>query len=202
MNEFITITFIITLAVISPGPDFAIVMRNALAYSRVNGVYTALGIGCSTLFHSAYCILGLAIIISKSLMLFNVIKYIGAAYLIYIGICSIIAKRSTQIDIRPKADKQISKLQAFRQGLLCNALNPKAIFFFLALFTMVMKPGTPLHVQMAYAIEIALLHFSWFACLSVLITHHKIKAKINKIQHHVVKVMGVFLVSLGVRIAV
>jgi threonine/homoserine/homoserine lactone efflux protein len=146
MNEFITITLVIMLAAISPGPDFVMLTRNALCFSRMNGIYTACGIACGTFFHAVYCILGLTIIISKSLLLFNIIKYIGASYLIYIGISSLLSKRTTTIDNNQKAVVMIPKLTSFRQGFLCNALNPKCIFFFLALFTMVMKPGTPVHI--------------------------------------------------------
>src|SRR5690242_773964 len=91
--EFLAITLLIVLAAISPGPDFALVVKNSLAYKRTAGIYTALGVSCSLGIHATYSILGLAIIISKSLLLFSLIKYLGAAYLIYIGAQSLLAKR-------------------------------------------------------------------------------------------------------------
>src|SRR3990167_10850400 len=95
MLEFFTTTLVILFAVISPGPDFAIVTRNALRHSQNTGIMTALGIATGTLIHVSYCILGLAIIISKSLLIFNIIKYIGASYLIYLGVKGLFEKRSS-----------------------------------------------------------------------------------------------------------
>ena len=85
MQEFLSISLLIMLAAVSPGPDFAVVTKNSLLYSRKAGLFTALGVSVSLLIHAVYCILGLAIIISQSLLAFSVIKYLGAAYLIYIG---------------------------------------------------------------------------------------------------------------------
>lgn len=93
MQEFFSISFLIILAAISPGPDFAMVIKNSLLYSRRAGIYTALGVSVSLLIHAVYCILGLALVISRSLLAFSIIKYLGAAYLIYIGIKGFLAKR-------------------------------------------------------------------------------------------------------------
>lgn len=96
MQEFLSISLLILLASISPGPDFAIVTKNSLLYSRKKGLFTALGVSVSLLVHTIYCILGLAIIISHSLLAFSVVKYLGAAYLICIGFKSLLAKREVQ----------------------------------------------------------------------------------------------------------
>jgi RhtB (resistance to homoserine/threonine) family protein len=201
MSAFLTITIIIMLAAISPGPDFAVVTKNALSYSRKAGIYTALGVALSLIFHASYCMLGLAIIVSKSLLLFSFIKYLGAAYLIYIGIKALLDKSKMQIANYQHTHKTMANFKALQQGFLCNALNPKAIFFLLALFTMVIKPNTPVWLQGIYAIDVALIHFIWFSILSIIITHHRIKKGLSKIQHYIVKVMGAFLIGFGCRIA-
>lgn len=201
MEQFFAITLLVVLAAISPGPDFAMVVKNSLAHSRKAGIFTSLGISCSMLFHASYCIMGLAIIISKSLLLFNIIKYIGAGYLIYIGIQSLFSKAVSTQKMPPHSSKKFARLAAFRQGFLCNVLNPKAIMFFLALFTIVVKPNTPLIIQGGYAVEIALIHFIWFAGLSMFLTHHKMTKVFNKIQTILTRVMGGVLVMFGLRIA-
>ena len=111
MLEFMTISLIITLAVMSPGPDFAIVSRNALRYSQKTGLFTAMGIACGSLFHASYCILGFAIVISKSILLFNIIKYIGASYLIYIGIKGLLEKKTSSNIEAQKSNAEISAFQ-------------------------------------------------------------------------------------------
>ena len=202
MSEFFAITLLIMLAAISPGPDFAIVTKNALLYSRKAGTFTAAGVASSLLIHATYCILGLAIIISQSLLAFSIIKYLGAAYLIYIGIKSLMAKReSTGPESLQIKHQHLSNWQAFRQGLLCNLLNPKAIMFLLAFFTLVVKPGVAPLTEIGYGIEIALIHLIWFSFLAYLLTHHYIKANLGKAQFYIVKVMGVVLIAFGARIA-
>lgn len=85
MTELIAVITITVLAVISPGPDFAMVTRNSLMLSRRAGVQTALGIGMGVLVHVAYTLVGVGLLIQQSLWLFNAIKLAGAGYLVYLG---------------------------------------------------------------------------------------------------------------------
>lgn len=202
MTEFFTITLIILLAAISPGPDFALVVKNSIQHTRKDGIFTALGVSCSLLIHSFYCILGLAIIISQSLLLFSIIKYLGAAYLIYIGIKSLLAKSKEVESITIRTHHHgMGASKAFIQGLLCNLLNPKAIMFILAFFTMIMKPSISWAAQSFYCLEIALIHLLWFSWLAIMITHHRVKENLSKIEYYVVKIMGFVLIGFGARIA-
>lgn len=155
MIEFLTITIFMILAAISPGPDFALVSKNSLCYSRKAGCYTSLGISFGILFHASYCVLGLGFIIAKSVWLFAIIKYMGATYLIYLGVKAMLAKRETTLEIGSHLAKCMTNTQAFRQGFLCNALNPKAILFFLALFTMIATPSTSIWLQIFYGLEVS-----------------------------------------------
>jgi len=201
MQEFLSISVLIMLAAISPGPDFAVVTKNSLMYSRRVGIYTALGVSVSLLIHAVYCILGLAIIISQSLLAFSVIKYLGAAYLIYIGVKGLLAKREAlRLDV-DHSKSTLTSLQAFYQGLLCNLLNPKAIMFLLAFFTLIVKPGHSLFFEMGYGFEIALIHMIWFSCLAYMMTHKAVKTNLSRVQFYIVKAMGALLVAFGVRIA-
>ncbi len=202
MSEFLAISLLIILAAISPGPDFAMVVKNSLLYSRRAGTFTALGVATSLLIHGTYCILGLAIIISESLLAFSIIKYVGAAYLIYIGIKSLLAKReATQFNSLHHQQKGLNDWSAFRQGLLCNLLNPKAIMFLLAFFTLVVKPGSSIVSELGYGLEIAVIHAIWFSFLAYLLTHQYVKTNLSKVQFYIVKVMGAVLVAFGIRIA-
>ena len=201
MTDFVSITFIIMLAAISPGPDFAMVVKNALSHDRKSGIVTALGVSCSLLIHSTYCLLGLAIIISKSLLLFSIIKYIGAAYLIYIGTKSLLSKRKPTEVTDNLNKRQSNLLNSFMQGLLCNLLNPKAIMFILAFFTLFVKPTSSWLMQAGLCMEIAVIHFIWFSFLSLIITHQRIKNKLNQFQYYISKTMGIVLIGFGTRIA-
>lgn len=206
MSEFLGITLLIILATISPGPDFAMVTKNALTYSRKAGVLTALGVAASLCIHVTYCVLGLALLISESLWLFNLIKYVGAAYLIYIGIRCLFAKRelnpSSLVDDNNQVHtaKLFKNWEMFKQGLLCNLLNPKAIMFLIAFFTLVVKPGKALWIEWGYAVEIVLVSLVWFSTWSSLLTHPWVREKLGSAQFYIVKIMGVLLVLFGIRI--
>src|SRR5438874_2029674 len=92
LSQFLTVAVIHLLAVMSPGPDFAMVTRNSLLYSRKSGIYTSLGMSLGIMVHVTYCLLGIALIVSRSIVIFSIIKYVGAAYLMYIGYKSLRAK--------------------------------------------------------------------------------------------------------------
>lgn len=203
MLEFLAITTVIVLAVISPGPDFALVSRNALQYSQKVGMMTALGIAVGTLFHGTYCVLGYAVLLAKSPIAFQILKYIGAAYLIYLGTKSLLEKKPTFSSAIHSSQTlpPLTPLDAFWQGLLCNILNPKTVLFFLALFTMMIGPSMPLLKQMGYALEIAVLAWIWFSFLSIILSHPKVKAVLGKFQYYVTKLLGGFLVVFGIKIA-
>lgn len=200
LPSFLTVASLQFLAMVSPGPDFALVTKNALLYPRRESVYTALGIALGLSIHISYCIFGLAIVISHSLFLFNLLKYLGASYLIYIGIKSwyaVIPVFKNNIDPAIHLST-LSVFQAIQQGFLCNLLNPKAALFFLGLFTLVIKPQTPLWQQGIFGIWMVAVTFIWFSCVACFITQPKVRDKLQRIQPIVVKTLAVLLVIMGV----
>lgn len=86
MTELLVVITITVLAVLSPGPDFAMVTRNSLVLSRRHGVFTALGIGLGVMLHIGYTLFGVGLLVKESLLLFSVLKIAGALYLVYLGI--------------------------------------------------------------------------------------------------------------------
>lgn len=198
----LSVALIHFLAVASPGPDFIMVMRNSIVYSKRTGIYTAIGLGIGILLHVTYSLVGIALIISQSVLLFNIIKFLGAGYLIYIGIKSLRAKANSHISVDATHEKKdLTKLQAIRVGFLTNATNPKATLFFLSLFTLVIQPTTPLDIKMIMGIEMALATFGWFALLAIIISHRIIRNRIVRIQHYFERVMGGILIAFGIVLA-
>lgn len=205
LAQLLTVAIVHLLAVMSPGPDFAMVTRNSLIYSRKVAIYTSLGIALGISVHVAYSLFGIGFIISKSILLFSIIKYIGAAYLIYIGYKSLRAKPTVEVAQDqtqvPMAAKTITAKSAIWSGFLTNALNPKATLFFLALFTQVIDPLTPKSIQLVYGFEMMFITFIWFSIISVIFSNSLIKSKIGRVQHHVERVTGVVLIALGIKVA-
>ena len=196
-----TVTALHLLAVMSPGPDFIMCVRNALTYSRKTGIWTSLGFALGIAVHIFYSLAGLAIIISQSILFFNFIKYLGAGYLIYIGTKSLL-NRSLKIDIKTYNHKEdISSYVAVKIGFLTNVLNPKVTIFFLSLFTLVISPQTPIYISGAMGAIMILNTFLWFSLVSIFLTQRKVRSVFEKFQNAFNKVFGGLLVALGIKIA-
>lgn len=123
------------LAALSPGPDFVVVMKNSLGLGRKYGVVTAVGVASALIVHITYTILGFSIILEKSAVIFNLIKLAGAIYLLWLGYKGIRSKSYSENsnEVRVEKKLQTSIGQGFREGFLCNLLNPKAPLFFLGI---------------------------------------------------------------------
>jgi RhtB (resistance to homoserine/threonine) family protein len=197
----LTVAVIHLLAVISPGPDFMMITRNSLIYSRRTGLYSSIGLGLGILVHVTYSLIGLGYIISKSILLFSLIKYLGAAYLIYIGYKSLTSKARFSEQNGSTQKKDISKLEAIKIGFLTNVLNPKATLFFLSLFTIIVTPQTPFAIKLFMGIEMSAVTIIWFAFVAYLFSHQFVTRRIHKIQHLAEKFIGIVLIGLGVKVA-
>jgi threonine/homoserine/homoserine lactone efflux protein len=176
MSELLILASITLLAAISPGPDMIVVLKNAMRSSKL-GYMTALGVGLAILIHVAYCIAGVGLIISQSIILFSVIKTLGAIYLLYIAYQLFRAKRESIGDI--KTTNNTSLLSAFREGFVTNALNPKATLFFLSVFTQTISLETPIITQVLYGFMMASIVGIWFIVLTTIINFSLVKKHIT-----------------------
>jgi RhtB (resistance to homoserine/threonine) family protein len=200
LPEIIAVASLQLLTIVSPGPDFAMITRVSLSYSKRTGVYTALGISLGILLHAAYSLAGIGLVISKSIVAFSILKYLGAAYLIYVGYKSL---RSHAADTQTGTDlpNDLTSMQAIRTGFLSNALNPKVTLLFLALFTQVINESTPLYVKAYYGVQMAALTFAWYAIVSMIMTNARVKAKLSTVQRYLEKATGLVLIALGIKVA-
>ncbi|HQX26458.1 MAG TPA: LysE family transporter [Alphaproteobacteria bacterium] len=201
-SEWLMIVVLMIVAAASPGPDFVLAIRNALTYSRQTGIFTAIGLALGVCVHTAYCILGIAALISKSIVLFNVIKYLGAAYLVYIGIRALLSKGFTDAqDNISRARTDIHWSKALGMGFLTNILNPKATMFFLALFTQVIEPGTPVSVQIVFALTCAVIVGAWFSFVALVLSSAPVRQKFLGVSQWIDRVCGGAMIGLGLRLA-
>lgn len=199
--QFLSLAIINLVALASPGPDFLITFRNSIFYSRRIGIYTALGIALGLTVHIAYILCGLRAVIVKYVWLLTTIKILGSGYLIYIGWKSFKTK-NLAIDLNPKLPHATcTARKAIRTGFLTNALNPKAIIFFLGVFTLVISPDTPMPVLMMYGVEMILLTFLWFTIVALFLSQKKIVSSIQKLGKWVSRITGGLLISLGIKLA-
>jgi len=195
MNELIAVATITVLAVISPGPDFAMVTRNSYAFGSRIGLFSALGIACGVQVHVFYTMFGIAVLIVESPTLFMAMKIIGASYLIFLGYKSLTNK--TKLTFGEATNIAPSPAAAFRMGFLTNALNPKTMLFVIATYTQVVQPDSALGQNFAYGIFMSAAHWVWFSIVALFFAAPAMRKRILKRQGIVDKGIGIALIALG-----
>ncbi|MFI8415122.1 LysE family translocator [Serratia sp. NPDC078593] len=192
---------IATLGMLSPGPDFFLVIKNAARYQRLAAMMTALGVICGVATHMSYCVAGLAVVITTTPWLFNLLKYAGAIYLIWVGIQALLSRGGSKMNVSTLSPQQTSLKSAFVQGYLCNLLNPKATLFFLAVFTQVLQIDSGINEKLWYAGIILGLSMMWWPALVLLIQSGPMRRGLEKTQKIVDKLLGGMLIALGIKVA-
>ncbi len=188
------------IGMISPGPDFLLVTKNAFLYPKRQALATAFGIVTGGLFHATYCILGLALIITQSIVLYTTIKYAGACYLIYLGLKGLKSKQSATPHQNFSSMKNITVSRAYIEGVLCNALNPKLAVFLLSLFTQFVSMnasiGDKALVCGVFVAESAL----YWPLFVLFLQSDNVRKVFTNFQAALTRVFGGLLVYVGIRV--
>ncbi|ELQ6134557.1 LysE family transporter [Cronobacter dublinensis] len=199
-----TTLFVATIAalgMLSPGPDFFLVIKNAARYPRSAAMMTAAGVIAGVITHMTYCVAGIAVVITTTPWLFGALKYVGAAYLVWLGVNALLARGTTSLALDGVAQESTSLKKAFLQGYLCNLLNPKATLFFLAMFTQVLNVNSGMMEKLWYAGIIVTLTLVWWPLLVWLIQSAPVRRGLTKAQKVIDKLLGGMLLALGIKVA-
>lgn len=204
--EFVTIAAVHFLAVISPGPDFAIVVKNSIRYGRSVAYATSIGIGVGILLHVAYSLLGISLLIKTTPWLYATFSYVAGVYLLYLAWGALWAKPpepkqtdGTSTD-EATGENDMGLTRAFWTGFLTNGLNPKATLFFMSVFTAVISIETPLVIQVGYGIYLAIATGLWFCTLSFLLGTSRVLTFVGDKGYILDRMMGVMLVLLALNL--
>jgi threonine/homoserine/homoserine lactone efflux protein len=187
MGDLLMFAFLNFLGVMSPGPDFAIVLRFGLTGSRKAALLATLGITCALLIHVFYCMSGIAFFLQNTPTVLRAIRLIGALYLGYLGLSMIFEK-----SLGKTVDQKVSH-QAFWAGFLTNLFNPKATILLLSLFTQFAHSYTTWPMKLSFALCIPLLSISWFSFLSCSLTHPTFLPQLQRHQRRFTFLMGIIL---------
>lgn len=196
---FAILTVVHLLAAASPGPDFAYVTRQSLVHGRRAGLLASLGIALGLSIHIVYSAAGLAAVIAHSAHWMTVIKILGGAYLLFLGIQGLRSRASGDMptSVQPMS---ASPLRQVAGGFLCNALNPKAPIYFLALFTVVLSPDLPWPTLVLYGAWIMVLQWLWFSLLAMLFAHRLVRDRLLAVRHWIDRAFGIAMIALGLRV--
>jgi len=216
------------LLTILPGADMALVTRNVLAYGRRRTILTIVGISCGCVIHATASALGISAVLATSATAYNVMKTLGAAYLIWMGIQSIRSTRARVIpseghvipseceesavlagrpaplkaDTRSLATLGMTRSRAFSQGFLTNILNPKVAIFYLTFLPQFIAPGRNVLRQslLLASIHIA-MGFVWLTGYAWFVDRLGSVLTRPRVKARLERVTGGLLIALGARLA-
>jgi len=203
LDQFLVMAVAHLLAVVSPGPDFFLIVRQSFLYGRKKTILTSLGIASGILIHTSYCSLGLSFILAHE-FIYNALKILCAIYLFYLGFKSLLSKTDKDIfdseNIKNnKFNNSITSFSAYKQGLITNVFNAKAGLFFISLYSFI-DSQTPNYLLFFYGLWMTFVTGIWFVVLTFLLTS-KTMNKITYDYHaYINKFMGILLIYIAIKI--
>jgi RhtB (resistance to homoserine/threonine) family protein len=203
LGEFLALATIHFLAVVAPGPDFAITIRQSVRFGRWVGICTALGIGAGISVHVLYTLLGVGALMHTTPWLLTAAKVLGGAYILYLGVSLLRSQPKSVLEGEKDAVEPLGKqtlLKAFISGFLTNATNPKATLFFLAIFTTLISVTTPLGVQALYGVWMCFVNALWFVIVALFFSSSRVRVLFMRMGHWFERTMGVILIGFAGRL--
>ena len=198
-------TFILAaiIVVTTPGIDTIMVLTRSISKGKTAGLYSALGVSLGLIFHTLAVTFGLSLIIAKSAIAFGIIKYLGAAYLIYIGIKALLSK-SDQTEIKATEIKISGMRKMFLTAFLSDVLNPKIAIFFLAFLPQFIKT-TEINNPVPYLLLGLIMFFVTFIwCSFLAVMGSKVATLFNRnknAESWMNKTSGIVFILLGLKVA-
>jgi RhtB (resistance to homoserine/threonine) family protein len=203
LGEFLALATIHFLAVVAPGPDFAVTIRQSVRFGRLVGICTALGIGAGISVHVLYTLLGVGALMHTTPWLLTVAKVIGGAYILYLGVSLLRSKPKSALEGEKSSEDPVVEqtlFKAFSTGFLTNATNPKATLFFLAIFTTIISAETPLQIQAFYGLWMCFVNALWFVIVALFFSSSKVRLLFMRMGHWFERTMGVVLILFAGRL--
>ena len=198
-------TFLLTgiLLNITPGNDTIFILSKSIGQGKKAGIVSALGIGTGSFIHTILAALGLSLIIAKSILLFNIIKYAGAAYIIYIGLKIFLDKNQLITHISDK-NEAVNYRKIYRDAIITNVLNPKVALFFIAFLPQFIDPTFKNTVWPFLVLGITFITTGTIWCLILAIFAAAIFSKLKQrktVSDYIHKICGIALIALGIKVA-
>lgn len=197
-------TFILAviLFALTPGVDTIYILNRTISQGWKAGIYSSLGILSGVLFHIMLAVLGLSIILAESALAFSIVKYLGAAYLIYLGIMSLFSKKGDVTKL--EEEKKDSMLRIYISGVVTNVFNPKVALFFLAFFPQFIEPSYKGIINPFLSLGIIYIFIDLVWCVLITFSASFFTKKVlqnPKISLWMSRVSGMVYIALGIKIA-
>jgi threonine/homoserine/homoserine lactone efflux protein len=203
-TSFLAFVAICVVVIVTPGPDTALTIRNAMSGGRRAGIATALGVSTGQLVWAACTSVGLVAVLLASEPVFHALRWLGAAYLVYLGVQSLRAacRRPSPEDEVAHPRSRLSPRAGFVQGVVNDLANPKMAIFFASVLPQFAPPGEGmLSHLLGLGCVFALLTFLWLAAYAVLIDIARGVFGRSSLRRWLEGLAGAALIGLGLRVA-
>ncbi|BCL71597.1 threonine transporter [Vibrio nigripulchritudo] len=208
MNELtllLTLATVHFIALLSPGPDFALVVQNASRHGRQTGIYIALGLSVGILLHSVFSLTGVSYLVHQHPNVFRLLQLAGGSYLLYLGIGALRYVIFSFKSHQPSDDIETSLIlanrkQAFVRGFITNILNPKALVFFVSLMSSLVPASMSLTGKGFALLILWGLSFFWFSLLAWVLSAQRFQAKLKQAALYIDALCGLVFTGIGISI--
>ncbi|GAA2600753.1 LysE family translocator [Streptomyces tubercidicus] len=190
--------------VMIPGPDQALITRNALAGGRAAGLLTMVGGALGLSVHVAAAVLGISTLLVASATAFTILKVVGAGYLVWMGIATFLSARRTMTQKTEDADPEAAKLDTkyLRHGFLSNSLNPKVALFFVTFLPQFLPAGHNVFPRaLLLSLAFALIYLLWFSLYVLTVDHFGKVLRRPRVRARIEQVTGILLIGFAARLA-
>jgi threonine/homoserine/homoserine lactone efflux protein len=192
---------VVLLGAMSPGPDFFVLARRSATSGRGAGVACAVGMGTGIFVWANAVGHGVAALLVASAVAFTVVKLAGAAYLTFLGVRALLSLRQDAQAWEPEISRATqSASRSFREGLLCNLLNPKVAVFYLALFPQFLPPKGGALPTLELSIVAAATVMCWYLVVATVVASVRRFFASKRVRRAVDTAMGTVLIGLGIRV--
>ena len=200
-NQVLVFLTVFTIAIVTPGPNFVLVVSSSLKESRRHGVMTAFGVATGSALFAATGLLGLIVVAFSWPPMREVMRFFGGGYLLWLGV-------DTLRKVRPAVDRNQAQLDniasslasSYRRGLITNLTNPKAWAFYISLFTLILTPHFDLPGKLSLLLAMFLISFGWYALVAFMISHPLFRARMVSWHPYIQTALGILLLVFGARV--
>lgn len=199
-TAWLSLALLCIFGAMTPGQSFIIILKHSIAGGRFNGLIASLGHGLGVMMYAIATVVGLAVIIQKTPWLFDAIRYLGAAFLVWLSYGALKSKAGSTIF--PTEDGVVTLKESFYEGLMISFLNPKLAIFFLALFSQFVDDTAGWQQNFIMVVTVSSIDTLWYCFVALVLSHSVILAKLRNNVHVIERCSGIVLIAIACRVVI
>lgn len=200
LTAWLSLALLCIFGAMTPGQSFIIILKHSIAGGRLNGLIASIGHGLGVMMYAIATVVGLAVIIQQTPWLFDGIRYLGAAFLVWLAYNALTSKAGST-SFASEGEVVTSK-ESFIEGLMISFLNPKLAIFFLALFSQFVEEGAGWLQNLIMVVTVAGIDTLWYCLVALVLSHSIMLDKLRNNVHIIEKLSGIILLVVALRVVI